>query len=157
MRDVQRVSPGLTSSRSVGQASAEGDHGRYGRVVDDLPARPGPDRTHRHGAMAQGTSPVTRFDPYGHVQEHGIGNHPAAELERRAVDQVLRAGADFTHTDIGWLDHGVAFRTAPAHRKKGTGSTVVPSRMSSPGWMTTVSPAFSPSTISISAPKSRPS
>ena len=52
------------------------------------------------------TAAVAGFHVDRDVQQHYIGDHAAAELDRRAVGELLGGRGDFEQADIGGLGHG---------------------------------------------------
>ena len=67
----------------AGKPLAQVDHRRQGLVGGDLPAGPGPNVAHRHRAEAAAAAAVAGLHLHRHVQQHDVGHHAAAELDRR--------------------------------------------------------------------------
>ncbi len=66
---------------------------------------PRPDVPHRHRPEAPAPPSVAGLDLDGHVQQHGVGDHAAAELDRRAIGVPLGFRAGFQQADIRSLRH----------------------------------------------------
>ena len=60
---------------------------------------------HRHRAETLAAAAIAGFHVNGDVQHHSVGHHPAAELDRRPVLDVLGVGCYVEHSDVSWLSH----------------------------------------------------
>ena len=99
--DFQGMAAALVDGGVGSRPATELDHGGQRLIGGDFVGGPCPDAAHRHRAETLARATVAGFHLHGDVQEHGVGHHAAAELDRRAIFDVLRIGHDVDDADVG--------------------------------------------------------
>jgi hypothetical protein len=116
-RQIQGMARAAILPRRFRKLLPQGQHRLERLRRGKLRAWPGPDIPHRHRTEPFGAAPVARLHPQTDIQQHRVGHHPAAKLDRRAVGDLLGLGRDLDDPDVGRFRHGAALEI-PNERKR---------------------------------------